>query len=260
MNIVLVMSEASLWKPGLVEGIIQRIPETHQITGTVLTTFRPRKVSRFKHLAQYFIMLGPGVFFIMAMREIYHAMADVVDRFIPLPKCHSIQGVCRRYNIPTFKTDNVNKPDAIKWIKQFDPDILLSSGNQIFGKKLISVPRAACLNRHTSLLPAYKGIYPIFWCMLNDEENVGVSIHTMTRKIDQGIVVSQKHLKIKERDTFFSLFERCFDLSVDAVIEAIQKIDNNDMQPVISENPESYYSYPTWRDVREFRRKGKRMM
>ena len=260
MNIVLVMSEASLWKPQFVQGIIQHISETHKIAGTVLTSFRHSKVSRFKHLTRYFIMLGPGVFLIMAMREIYHSLADMVDGIIPLPNCHSIRGVCRRYAIPTISTDNVNKPEIIKWIRQFNPDIILSSGNQIFGKRILSVPKIACLNRHTSLLPAYKGIYPIFWCLLNEEPYVGVSIHTMTEKIDRGIVIAQRRLEVSDGDTFFSLFEKCFELSVYAVIDAIQKIEDNDMQPVTSGYPESYYSYPAWKDVREFRRKGKKIL
>ena len=33
---------------------------------------------------------------------------------------------------------------------------------------------AKIINRHTSLLPGYGGIYPVFWQMLNDEEYGGV--------------------------------------------------------------------------------------
>ena len=182
----------------------QGIELADSVVGMVLTSFRPRKSSKWNHIRRYFIMLGFRVFFLMAVREIFHTIGDIIDRHIRLSKYHSIEGVCRRYDIPVFKSRNVNNKNTIDWIQQLSPDILLSSGNQIFRKKLLSVSKIACHNRHTSLLPAYKGIYPIFWCLLHDEEFVGVSVHTMTVQIDQGIVVAQKRLRVQEKDTFFS--------------------------------------------------------
>jgi methionyl-tRNA formyltransferase len=260
MNIVLVMSEASLWKPQFVEGIIKTLSGAQQVVGMVLTSFRPRKSSKWTHTRRYFIMLGFRVFFLMAVREIFHTIGDIIDRHIRLSKYHSIEGVCRRYDIPVFKSRNVNNKNTIDWIQQLSPDILLSSGNQIFRKKLLSVSKIACLNRHTSLLPAYKGIYPIFWCLLNDEEFVGVSVHTMTAQIDQGKVVAQERLRVQEKDTFFSLFEKCFELSVDVVCEAIDRAEKGELRAVESYYEDSYYSYPTWQDVKAFRRKGKRLL
>ena len=62
------------------------------------------------------------------------------------------------------------------------------------------------INRHTSLLPSYKGIYPIFWCMLNDEKFVGVTVHTMTSKIDEGTILTQQKIPKKKQNTFCGMF------------------------------------------------------
>lgn len=260
MRIIFVMSEASLWKPVFTQSLLEKLPSTHTVLGAVLTSFKPNKISKIKHIKRYFIMLGLKVFFLMALRGIYHSIKDRIDSIILLKRPHSITGVCRRFNIPVIFSQNVNDKETITWIKQLNPDVILSSGNQIFGKQLLSVPNKGCINRHTSLLPSYGGIYPIFWCLLNDEQEVGVSVHTMEVKIDKGQIIAQKSMYIKPNDTFFSLFEECFKMSVDVVLEAIEKIDSGDWNPIVNDRAPSYYSYPTWKDVREFRRKGKRML
>jgi methionyl-tRNA formyltransferase len=260
MRIVIVMSEASLWKPRFVQQLIERLPNRHAIVGAVLTSFRPPKTSWFKHVRRYAMMLGPYVFCLVAAREAYHKILDRVFRFVPLKQEHSIRGVCRRHQIPVVMSPDVNDFDTVAWMKRLEPDIILSSGNQIFKESTLAVPSKGCLNRHTSLLPAYAGIYPIFWCLLNDEKEVGVSVHTMLKEVDKGQIVAQESLSVAPRDTFFSLFERCFALSVDVVLQAIDRIDSGDWKPIMNSRTPSYYSYPTRHDIRQFRHKGKRML
>jgi methionyl-tRNA formyltransferase len=260
MRIILVMSEASLWKPEFVQGFIEKMPNSWNVVAAVLTNFRPRNASMIKHIKRYAAMPGLRAFMLISAREIYQTIADITDRIITLPKPHSIAGVCRRHKIPTLISKDVNSPETIDWIKKFNPDVLLSSGNQIFRKELLNVAKIASLNRHTSLLPAYGGIYPIFWCLLNNEKQVGVSVHTMTEKIDEGVVISQTSLPINTKDTFFSLFEKCFQLSADVAISAIQKVEKGDLEPVVSGLEKSYYSYPTLNDVRRFRKMAKKML
>ena len=260
MRIVLVISEASLWKPRFVQQLIERLPDRHSFVGTVLTSFRPPTVSKLKHLRRYATMLGPYIFCTMAIREGFHKVASLLSGFIPLKKPHSIRAVCLRYQVPVIISHNVNDRNTVTWISELQPDIILSSGNQIFNRSLLEVPSKVCLNRHTSLLPAYAGIYPIFWCLHNDEEEVGVSVHTMVEEIDRGSVVAQQSLRVEPRDTFFSLFSRCFALSVDVVLQAIDRIDSSDWKPIVNGRSPSYYSYPTRNDVRQFKRMGKKIL
>lgn len=261
MKIILVMSEAFLWKPKFVNNIIMSLGNNNEVVGVVLSSFKPRKTSSLKHITRYFIMLGPRAFMITAFKELFYSFANFIDKYISLNNFFSIEGVCRRKNIPTNKSKNVNDNNTINWISNFEPDIILSSGNQIFQSKLLSIPKIACINRHTSLLPSYKGIYPIFWCMLNDEKFVGVTVHTMTSKIDEGTILAQQKIPIKKQDTFFSLFEKCFDLSVNVVIEAIKILgDDIKVNKPINNYQESYYSYPSYDDVKLFRKKGNKML
>jgi len=48
-----------------------------------------------------------------------------------------------------------------------------------------------CVNFHPSLLPDYRGPEPIYWGLLNNEAEFGLTLHYMTERIDDGDVISQ---------------------------------------------------------------------
>ena len=51
---------------------------------------------------------------------------------------------------------------------------------------ILTKPALGCINFHFGLLPKYKGADPIFWQLKNREVMGGITIHTMTEKIDEG--------------------------------------------------------------------------
>jgi methionyl-tRNA formyltransferase len=259
MKIVLVMSETSMWKPAFINRLIRELPEQHEIVGAVLTNFGYDTYGFFGYLKRYFNILGLNAFVYVALRNFIYSILKQFKRIAGKPDCYSISGVCRQHNIPVHYTNDVNSFTTLSWIRALEPDITFSSGHQIFGEELLSIPKKGCINRHSSLLPAYRGIYPLFRNLLYDEKEAGVSIHTMEKKIDTGRVVSQQSFPIEPDDTLFSLFDKCYDISAALVIEALDKIDIGNWQSVQNGRTPSYYTFPTWKEGREFRKKGKRI-
>lgn len=48
-----------------------------------------------------------------------------------------------------------------------------------------------CINIHYSLLPQYRGLHSTVWAILNNEEQLGLSVHLMDEFIDNGAVLHQ---------------------------------------------------------------------
>ena len=90
MKIILVMSEAFLWKPKFVNDIISSLGSKNKVVGVVLSSFKPRKTSALKHITRYFIMLGPKAFIITAFKELYYSFANFIDKYITLNKFFSL--------------------------------------------------------------------------------------------------------------------------------------------------------------------------
>src|SRR5206468_3309427 len=87
---------------------------------------------------------------------------------------------------------SANDPAVLERIKKHSPEIVLCAGaTHIMGKELLSIPSVAAINLHWSLLPAYVGTAPYFWCLLNGEHRSGVTLHIMTKKLDAGPIIDQ---------------------------------------------------------------------
>ena len=83
---------------------------------------------------------------------------------------------------------------------------------------------------------------------------------TVTTTLGDYGATTASGIYINSGDTFFSLFKECFELSADVVIEAIQKVERGDFEPVVSGLEKSYYSYPGLKDIRQFRKMRKKIL
>lgn len=56
-------------------------------------------------------------------------------------------------------------------------------------------------NVHYSLLPKYRGLHGVVWAMLNDEPEIGLSVHRVNPQIDHGEILYQYALTLSETMT-----------------------------------------------------------
>ena len=152
--------------------------------------------------------------------------------------------------------NNINKDQYLSKIEKLDVDVIVSSNSLYFGKRILSIPKKACINRHSGLLPNNAGLWPGFQAYRKGEKYAGVSVHTMTNNIDDGIVISQKKIPINYSESLYKLYERCFELSIETVLDALETVRKNDYSAVNTTNERCYYSFPTDEQWKEFRHRG----
>ncbi len=72
------------------------------------------------------------------------------------------------------------------------PDIMVSAGYDriVAADVLARVPRS--VNVHFGMLPKYRGSYSIPWAILNNEPEIGVTLHDMAPSIDDGAIIRQE--------------------------------------------------------------------
>jgi methionyl-tRNA formyltransferase len=79
------------------------------------------------------------------------------------------------------------------------PDVILVT---CFPRRLAAevtrAARRACLNLHPSLLPRYRGPYPLFWQLRAGEADTGVSLHHVSERLDAGDLVAQRRVPLPE--------------------------------------------------------------
>src|SRR5690606_9907825 len=91
----------------------------------------------------------------------------------------------------------------------------------IMPKWLIELPKFGTLNIHPSLLPKLRGASPIRTSLLQNMEDMGVTIMLMDERMDHGPIVAQMPLSLPEpvpgRKLDFTLAKMGGDLLVDTI-------------------------------------------
>lgn len=160
---------------------------------------------------------------------------------------------------PVQELNAINSQEGIEKIKTFQPDLILSIryGN-ILKDEVLQIPKQGVLNLHSGLLPAYRGVMATFWAMLNDEKEIGTSLHFIDdSNIDTGRIVSHSRFKVNTQKSYFWHTLQLYESGVELIKSAIVSIEKD--QPLITypqPNSGQYFSFPEDKDLYDFEHKG----
>lgn len=137
----------------------------------------------------------------------------------------------RDKKIPFFQTSQINREvDFLSELKNEEIDlIIVLAFAQFLGSKILNLPRSACYNIHTSLLPKYRGAAPIQYALLNGDTHTGVTIQEMVKKMDAGDIVHQDQLTIHPQETGESLFTRLSYQSALSCFDFVKNLKNDEI-------------------------------
>ena len=110
---------------------------------------------------------------------------------------------------------------------------VLDSVQVFLPSEILDAPKHKSICFHPSLLPEYRGGAAMQWQIIDGLEETGVSIFIPDQGADTGPLVLQKGgVKIGPSETTASLFfDKLLPLGVDAVVEAVERIDAGAPRP-----------------------------
>lgn len=111
--------------------------------------------------------------------------------------------------IPVYQPRRVREPEAVAYLKKYQPDIMIVAAfGQILPKEILDMPKYGCVNVHASLLPKYRGAAPIQWAVINGDAISGVTTMRMDEGLDTGDMIEKTEVVLAEDETGGSLFDR----------------------------------------------------
>ena len=165
----------------------------------------------------------------------------------------SVPSLIKKYNIDQIKTKSVNDPKFISKIRAKNVDIIFSFCGEIYKKEILEAVNVGIVNKHCALLPAYGGVYPAFWVLLNNEKETGVTLHLMELKIDAGPILVQKKVPMSSEDTMHSIYSKCHKFVPGMIKQVMEHYsDGKKLKMIKKETQGSYYSYPKKEDIDNF--------
>jgi len=185
------------------------------------------------------------------------ALDDTGQRNLTFEEIQRLRG------IPVDSLVDPNRAPGLDVVKSFAPDLILTIRyGAILEADVIGLPPCGVLNLHSGILPEYRGVLATFRAMLNEESEIGCTLHYIRdASIDTGDIVSI-HRQPLQRER--SLLRNILDLyppGIAMLCGALQTLEQGGDLP-ISIQPRgagTYYSYPTAPDWDEFTRRGWRV-
>jgi methionyl-tRNA formyltransferase len=161
---------------------------------------------------------------------------------------------------PVLVTRDLNAPDGLTFLRKCAPDLLVCAFfNQRLQPPALAIARRASLNIHPSLLPEGKGVDPVFQALLRGIVPLGVTVHFMTPELDSGPVLAQRPLATPPGASVFGATAVLFDGGAQLLGESVHRLGSAALgaaQPGTG----SYQSWPSRAQLREFRRRGQRLL
>ncbi|MFR4008363.1 MAG: methionyl-tRNA formyltransferase [Christensenellales bacterium] len=90
-----------------------------------------------------------------------------------------------------------------------------------FIQTALSLPKYGVINAHASLLPGYRGPAPVNWCLINGEQETGVTTMFTDIGVDDGDIILQQKEPIRPEDTTESLLARLSEIAAPLMVQTL---------------------------------------
>src|SRR5271170_213053 len=173
---------------------------------------------------------------------------------------YGIRQICSAYGIDYADIGNPNAAEFLGGVRERKPDVIVSVACPfILKEKVLSIPPMGCVNIHHAPLPKYKGMMPTFWQMYHGEESLGVTIHFMSAKLDEGDAVLQESLAVSKAETLHHVIRRAKRHGAHVMAHALRAIETGSYVRIpLDREVGSYFTFPTIEQIRDFQRRGYR--
>lgn len=137
-----------------------------------------------------------------------------------------IKEVAVEAGITVYQPKRVREPEFLETLKALSPDVVVVVAfGQIIPQAVLDVPKLGCLNVHGSLLPKYRGAAPIQWAVIDGESESGVTIMRMDAGLDTGDMITTRVVKLEEKETGGSLFDKLSQAGADLLTETLDQLE-----------------------------------
>lgn len=100
---------------------------------------------------------------------------------------------------------DINDIECKQFVTHYDPKYLITFGTRIIDTDMYANKNFKTINMHWGISPKYRGEGIVSALSQNDFANLGVTIHELNHKIDDGKILCQKLITVNKLDNFYSL-------------------------------------------------------
>ncbi len=147
------------------------------------------------------------------------------------------------FGVEVYQPSTLKSEESFEKLKSYSPDfIVVAAYGKILPKRILDIPKYACINVHGSLLPKYRGAAPIQRAVIDGMKTTGVTTMLMGEGLDTGDMLLKYKTEIGENETAGELFDRLANEAPDLLIKTLEYFASSGITPEKQDDSEATYA------------------
>lgn len=157
-------------------------------------------------------------------------------------KMTPVKEVALAHNLPVYQPEKMSGSEEMAELITLGADgIVTAAFGQFLPTKLLDSVDFA-VNVHASLLPKYRGGAPIHYAIINGEEEAGVTIMEMVKKMDAGDMIAKASTPIADDDNVGTMFEKLAVIGRDLLLKTLPDYIAGNIKPEPQDESKATFS------------------
>lgn len=144
------------------------------------------------------------------------------------------------YKISLLHTRDLNGKKEVDFIRNLNPDLIISMIPQKIGDEIIKIPKMGVINLHPGLLPEYRGFGGYFWPLVENFGFYGYTIHFINEEIDAGDIILREAFPITSKCTVQNMYYSSMKYGSEGLFKVLEQFGENRVE----RKPQSVARYP----------------
>ena len=200
------------------------------------------------------IFMGTPEFAVPSMLKLYNDDQIEIEAVVTQPDRKSGRGQKVHYSdikekaleldLEIMQSENVNQNEFLTKLKEIEPDfIVVVAFGQKLSPDLLEIPNHGCINLHASLLPEYRGSSPIHKAIINGKKTTGNTTMYMDQGWDDGDIIYQQKIIIKEDDTVGDLHDKMAAQGAELLLKTLKDVKAGEAPRIAQTDSEATFAY-----------------
>jgi peptidoglycan/xylan/chitin deacetylase (PgdA/CDA1 family)/folate-dependent phosphoribosylglycinamide formyltransferase PurN len=167
-----------------------------------------------------------------------------------------LAATCKADGIELLITRDCHAEESLNFVRGLNADLGLVFGTRILKPVLFEIPKRGSINIHKRKVPDYRGGGAVgLWEMLDDQKEIGVTVHRVEAKVDVGGVIRSALIPIDPFDDLESLALKADVVGNDLIVAAIRDFATGTVHEIPQNGPSKLFRSPTAEDLLQLKKK-----
>ncbi|MHC4916266.1 MAG: formyltransferase family protein [Planctomycetota bacterium] len=166
----------------------------------------------------------------------------------------SVEGLARQLGLSVHRVADPNSGEFHRRLRELAPDAVLNQSERLLKREVLSIPRLGFVNRHASLLPAFRGRMACWRSHAAESPRYGVTIHVVDEGVDTGpIILQQEFADADPRRSYPRVMRHVCAGAPELFWRAMELLESEGFTPATQPREGEVFAFPTLEEVREYR-------